>query len=40
MLNDVKETLANSSRTLIEDALGVVTLFGLLLAALNLPVFS
>jgi hypothetical protein len=37
MLKDVKAVLARSSQTVIEDALGVVTLFVLLIAGLNLP---
>jgi hypothetical protein len=37
MLKDVKAVLARSSQTVIEDALGVVTLFVLLFAGLNLP---
>ena len=37
MLKDVKTVLARSSQTVIEDALGVVTLFVLLIAGLNLP---
>jgi hypothetical protein len=37
MLKEVKTVLARSSHTMIEDALGVVTLFVLLIAGLNLP---
>ncbi len=37
MLKEVKTVLARSSQTMIEDALGVVTLFALLIAGLNLP---
>ncbi|MEY3309135.1 MAG: hypothetical protein RLZZ413_3173 [Pseudomonadota bacterium] len=37
MLKEVKTALARSSHTVIEDALGVVTLFVLLIAGLNLP---
>jgi hypothetical protein len=37
MLKEVKTVLARSSHTVIEDALGVVTLFVLLIAGLNLP---
>ena len=36
MLKEVKTVLALSSHTMIEDALGVVTLFVLLIAGLNL----
>jgi len=39
MLKDVRTVLARSSHTVIEDALGVVTLFVLLIAGLNLPQF-
>ncbi len=35
MLADVKDVLANSLPTLLEDALGVITLFALLVAGLN-----
>ena len=37
MLKEVKTVLARSSHTMIEAALGVVTLFVLLIAGLNLP---
>lgn len=37
MLKEVKTVLARSSQTMIEDVLGVVTLFALLIAGLNLP---
>jgi hypothetical protein len=37
MLKNVKAVLARSSDTVIEDALGVVTLFALLILGLNLP---
>jgi len=39
MLKEAKVVLARSSRTVIEDAVGVVTLFALLIAGLNLPPF-
>jgi hypothetical protein len=39
MLRDVQAALARSSGTVVEDALGVVALFALLVAGLNLPVF-
>ena len=39
MLKEAKIVLARSSRTVIEDAVGVVTLFALLIAGLNLPPF-
>lgn len=37
MLNDLKSILSRSSDTLLEDALGVVSLFTLLIAGLYLP---
>ena len=37
MLKEVKDVFARSSATLIEDALGVVSLFSLLIAGLYLP---
>ena len=37
MLKDVKAVLARSSNSVIEDALGVVALFALLILGLNLP---
>ncbi|MGB8811987.1 MAG: hypothetical protein WCC57_02275 [Paracoccaceae bacterium] len=37
MLNELKSILSRSSDTLIEDALGVVSLFTLLIAGLYLP---
>jgi len=37
MLNDLKSILSRSSDTLLEDALGVVSLFTLLVAGLYLP---
>ena len=39
-LEEVKDALARSSANVIEDALGVVTLFVLLFAGLNLPLFT
>ena len=39
MLNDLKSTLSRCAPTLAEDALGVVTLFTLLIAGLHLPFF-
>jgi hypothetical protein len=40
MLTEVKDVLARSSATVVEDILGVVTLFALLVAGLNLPLFA
>jgi hypothetical protein len=40
MLNDLKSALLRSTPTLAEDALGVVTLFALLIAGLHLPFFA
>ena len=40
MIDDVKTVLARSAGTIAEDALGVVTLFVLLIAGLNLPLFA
>jgi hypothetical protein len=37
MLTELKTVLAKSSDTLIEDALGVLALFGLLFVGLSLP---
>ena len=37
MLTELKTVLAKSSDTLIEDALGVLVLFGLLFVGLSLP---
>lgn len=37
MLKEVKAVLARSSATMIEDALGVASLFTLLVAGLYLP---
>ncbi|MDQ1847730.1 hypothetical protein Q9299_05455 [Gemmobacter fulvus] len=37
MLKEIKAVLARSSDTLLEDALGVVSLFTLLVAGLYLP---
>lgn len=37
MLKEVKDVFARSSATLIEDALGVLSLFVLLIAGLHLP---
>lgn len=37
MLNEVRSVLSRSSDTLIEDALGVISLFVLLVAGLCLP---
>ena len=37
MLNDLKSILSRSSDTLLEDALGVASLFTLLVAGLYLP---
>lgn len=39
MINDLKAIAARSSDTLIEDALGVVSLFALLGIGLALPAF-
>jgi hypothetical protein len=36
MLDDVKDVLANSLPTLLEDALGVIALFALLFVGLNI----
>lgn len=36
MLNDIKDILTRSRATLVEDGLGVVVLFSLLLAGLTL----
>ena len=40
MLKEIRTVLARSSATIAEDALGVVTLFVLLIAGLNLPLFA
>ncbi len=37
MLQDIKAVLARSSDTMIEDAIGVVSLFSLLIVGLYLP---
>lgn len=37
MLQDIKAVLARSSDTMIEDAVGVVSLFSLLIVGLYLP---
>ncbi len=37
MFKELKTVLAKSSDTLIEDALGVLALFGLLFVGLSLP---
>ena len=37
MLQDIKAVLARSSETMIEDAIGVVSLFSLLIVGLYLP---
>ncbi len=39
MLSDIKTVLVRSSSTLAEDAIGVVALFALLIAGLNIPHF-
>ncbi|MFM2389040.1 MAG: hypothetical protein RLZZ437_595 [Pseudomonadota bacterium] len=36
MLNDIKTILANSRATLVEDGLGLIALFTMLLAGLHL----
>jgi hypothetical protein len=36
MLNDIKTILANSRATLVEDSLGLIALFTMLLAGLHL----
>lgn len=40
MLNELKDVLGRASGTIVEDLLGVVALFALLLIGLNLPVFA
>ena len=40
MLNDIRTVLSRSSTTVAEDALGVIALFVLLIAGLNLPYFA
>jgi hypothetical protein len=40
MIKRLKSARAESSFTVVEDALGVITLFVLLFAGLHLPVFS
>jgi hypothetical protein len=37
MIAEIKDVVARSSETLIEDALGVASLFALLIAGLVLP---
>ncbi len=37
MMKEIKAIVARSSDTLIEDALGVISLFALLIAGLSLP---
>jgi hypothetical protein len=40
MLKEIRAVLIRSSATVIEDALGVVALFALLIMGLNLPLFA